>query len=99
MNAIFRRREPRTEHLGARQTFRLKGGRGLRLRCLEGVCWITREGDPRDYVIRAGEEVCAAGPGRLAVWAITAARLRVEAEETDRRWFLRPLVSARPSLP
>lgn len=93
MNALFRRPEPRIEHLDARQTLRLKGSRGVRLRCLEGVCWVTREGDARDHVLRAGEAYSVDGPGRVVVWAITGARLRVEEATSARGALFRPLAA------
>lgn len=30
---------------------------GSRLVCTEGSLWLTREGDPADYVLRAGESL------------------------------------------
>jgi hypothetical protein len=38
--------------------------------CLEGVLWITREGDPADHVLGIGGSWTAAGPGMVVVEAV-----------------------------
>lgn len=39
-------------------------GRGpLVLKCLKGTLWVTSLGDPRDYILRAGEELRLEQPG------------------------------------
>ncbi|MBI5014783.1 MAG: DUF2917 domain-containing protein [Deltaproteobacteria bacterium] len=77
MRTLFRRRHA-TAHLRARQTLSFARGRGVTLRCLEGVCWVTREGDERDHVLRPGDSFRSDSPGRIVVWAVTDARLRIE---------------------
>jgi DUF2917 family protein len=47
---------------------------GLRLTCHEGLLWLTREGDSRDEVVKAGGSVRLDGPGLVVVQALRSAR-------------------------
>ena len=58
---------------GAVWSHRVRTG-GLRLTCHEGLLWLTREGDSRDEVVRAGRSVCLDGPGLVVVQALRSAR-------------------------
>lgn len=53
-----------------------RGRRGLRLHCLAGTVWATRSGDACDHVLRAGEQLDAAPGIRIAVQALSPARIR-----------------------
>jgi hypothetical protein len=53
------------------------GRGGTEVRCTEGVVLVTCEGDPEDHVLSAGSVFVARRPGRLAVWALAPARVRV----------------------
>lgn len=46
------------------------------LLCLEGALWLTKTGDPRDYVLRAGQSR-RLEPGQWVVEALSPARFRV----------------------
>lgn len=51
----------------------------VRVRCAEGIVWLTREGDAEDYILRAGEERRIAGRGRIVAQAMNgAARVEVD---------------------
>jgi hypothetical protein len=96
MNTLFRRRDAPVEHLPARALFRLKGRRVAAVRCLEGVCWVTQEGDSEDHVLGPGEEFRPGRSGRIVAWAVTEARLRVERGGSCLPWTLWFPVSRRP---
>ena len=36
------------------QVLRMNGARGLHIQVISGYLWLTLDGDPRDYVLRAG---------------------------------------------
>jgi Protein of unknown function (DUF2917) len=96
MNTLFRRRDAPAEHLPARALLRLKDRGKASLRCLEGVCWVTQEGDPEDHVLGPGEEFRPSRSGQVLVWAVTEARLRVERGGRGSPWRLWPLAYRRP---
>jgi len=45
------------------------------LRCLAGRVWVTLEGEPRDFVLRAGDSMVVQAAGRLVVLALDAAEV------------------------
>ena len=51
--------------------------RGLSVVCMEGMLWITQEGDLKDYVLAPGQRFVVARRGSVVVGACTDARLRV----------------------
>jgi hypothetical protein len=51
---------------------------GARVHCLSGAVWVTREGDPVDHVLEAGEAFVSEGVGRLAIMALRPSCIRVE---------------------
>jgi hypothetical protein len=72
-----------------------------RLKVLAGEVWLTREGDPDDYLLAPGESLAVAGGERLwlgrwhadqaALWDWDSARVRLDAR---RYVFLRDLAAA-----
>ena len=50
---------------------------GVEVLCLSGTVWLTREGDPEDRFLSAGEAFASRMEGRLALMAFTPARLLV----------------------
>jgi hypothetical protein len=50
---------------------------GATVRCAAGSVWLTREGDPEDRVLEAGQVFRSEKPGRIAVLALGPARLVV----------------------
>jgi DUF2917 family protein len=74
------------------------GGKGLEVRCASGLVMVTCEGDPEDHVLSAGSVLVARRPGRLAIWALEPARLRVGAADETASPALTPL-RARPVPP
>jgi hypothetical protein len=53
------------------------GRAGLEVRCTRGLALVTVEGDPEDHVLSAGETFRTSHRGRLAVWALEPAGLRL----------------------
>jgi hypothetical protein len=50
---------------------------GCRIDCIAGSLWITRDGDPRDTLLSAGEHHVAEGRPRLIVQALEAGVVRI----------------------
>ncbi|XXF77749.1 DUF2917 domain-containing protein [Myxococcaceae bacterium GXIMD 01537] len=57
------------------------GPGGLRISCCEGLLWLTREGDVRDTVLRAGESTRVEGRGLVVVQALRGARFSARPDE------------------
>ena len=53
------------------------GRAGLEVRCAVGALLVTMEGDPADHELSPGEAFVASRRGRLVVWALEVARVRV----------------------
>jgi hypothetical protein len=52
--------------------YRMEGNwRGHVISCQAGACWITQEGDPRDYLLETGKELTIDRAGLVVVQAIT----------------------------
>jgi Protein of unknown function (DUF2917) len=67
----FGRRVSGTWTLEKDQTTHLPGARGpVAIQVQRGLLLVTREGDPEDHVLAAGEEVIFPGRGRIAAWAL-----------------------------
>ncbi|MGV3724088.1 MAG: DUF2917 domain-containing protein [Actinomycetota bacterium] len=60
------------------------------IRCLEGQCWLTRTGDPRDYLLTAGDTFATARNETLFVQALGTASIETSARLT-------PLAASRAS--
>ncbi len=56
------------------------GHAGMRVEVLSGEVWVTREGDPLDHVLGAGEVMESRKRGKLVVLALSPARLAVTAK-------------------
>ncbi len=64
-------------HLAKAQLLRLENGRGLRILNLSGRLWLTQEGEARDTVLEAGEEVAIARDGLSVLMALQDASFLV----------------------
>lgn len=68
----------RTVELRKGETWRLENDlRGLSVVSMEGMLWITQEGDLKDYVLQPGQRFVVARRGSVVVGACTDARLRI----------------------
>ena len=54
-------------------------GAGLLINCLEGVIWVTEEGDLNDRIIKAGERFLISGRGLVVLEALTDAQICLKA--------------------
>ena len=52
------------------QPLRLKGALGRRVAVLEGDVWVTLDNDPRDIVLRAGEDFVIDRPAGAVISAL-----------------------------
>ena len=53
------------------------GRAGVVVRVRSGTVWLTREGDPEDHLLGEGQALESGRRGRLAVLALTPARLEL----------------------
>lgn len=60
-----------------RELFTLDPERELQLSCLDGVLWITIEGDIRDHVLTPGDGLPLPAGGRVVIQAIRDSRFGV----------------------
>lgn len=69
---------PRWIELAPSQTWSVEVGLGgVEVRIAVGEVWLTRERDPEDHVLSAPAALESRARGRLAVFALTAARFEV----------------------
>ena len=58
-------------------THRLPRGSDLRVTCLRGLVWMTREGDYRDHFLRGEDTYSSREPGLVCVQAMAPSQLLV----------------------
>ena len=58
-------------------THRIMRGGELRVTCLRGQVWITREGDARDHFLLVDDTYASVEPGLVCVQALASSRLVV----------------------
>lgn len=63
--------------LADHQSYSLEAGESSCLACRAGTVWVTRDGDPRDYILEAGQSMGLRGEGRIIVFALGPARFAV----------------------
>jgi hypothetical protein len=59
-------------------TRRVQRGSDLRVTCLRGQVWMTREGDSRDHFLGVEDTLTSREPGLVCVQAIAPSQLLVE---------------------
>jgi hypothetical protein len=70
----------RSWQLGRNETWHSSASRGpVAIRVESGLVIVTREGDPEDHVLRAGEAVVFPPQGKVVAWALEPARATVRA--------------------
>ena len=76
--------------------------RGVRITCLSGTLWVTGVGDPKDYLLTAGQKFVPRSGGRLVVESMAAAPARFllqgSANRKGGRWLTSPPAEAATSL-
>lgn len=70
--------------LRQRDTLTLDAARGALVRCLDGLVWITQDGDRADHVVGAGDSFRVDRDGTVVVQATRPARLAIESPDEDR---------------
>jgi hypothetical protein len=71
-------RVERSWQLRKDETSNLSGSRGpVAIRVESGLVLVTREGDPEDHLLRAGEVVVLPPRGKVVAWALEPARATV----------------------
>lgn len=63
--------------LPRREIFRLETSGELLLSCLDGVLWLTIDGDNEDYVLQAGQAMRLSDGQQATIQALRAARFGV----------------------
>lgn len=64
--------------LGKDETSHLPGARGpVAIRVQRGLVLVTREGDPEDHVLRAGDALVVPPRGKVVAWALEPTRATV----------------------
>ena len=69
--------------LKQRDTLTLEAARGALVRCLEGLVWITQDGDRADYIVAAGDSFRVDRDGSVIVQATRPARVAIESPRED----------------
>ncbi|MGH7370523.1 MAG: DUF2917 domain-containing protein [Candidatus Methylomirabilales bacterium] len=54
--------------------------RGTAIFCLEGIAWVTQEGDLQDHMLRPGEEFVISRAGLVVVQGIPDAEIQISSE-------------------
>ncbi|MGT2455651.1 DUF2917 domain-containing protein [Cupriavidus basilensis] len=70
------RREPLD--LAARRFVRVDGQVGQRIRCLQGIVWITQDEDPTDMILGPGQVLQVHRRGTMLMFAIVDSRLAMD---------------------
>jgi len=78
--------------LQAEESLRIESGTAVQVSCLSGVLWITREGDPTDGFVAAGQSVRLTPRGLTLLTALQPALLRVQ--DPPRKRNSRPWLQA-----
>ncbi len=65
------------QSLEAGKTLSISGKGPSSVYCMQGSLWITREGDPMDLIVKAGETRSIDGVGRIVISAFENSRLWV----------------------
>lgn len=67
-----------TVTLDAKQTLALKHARGMEVTCVEGVIWLSTEGDARDILLTPGRSFTLATNGLTVMEGMPHATIRLE---------------------
>jgi hypothetical protein len=59
------------------QVLTLDDAEGLRILARAGTVWVTEEGDGKDHIVRPGDTLTVAHPGRTVVQALQAAWISI----------------------
>ena len=51
--------------------------RGTEIYCLQGILWVTQQGDGQDYILGSGDRFVVSRSGRVVIEAVSDAILRI----------------------
>jgi len=68
---------PRDLRLEHKALYSLPDASQLAVTCDEGVLWLTVDGDPRDFVLEAGQTFETQDHGRVLIYALAPSRIRI----------------------
>lgn len=63
--------------LDRHDTFHMSSPRRVFVEVVQGTAYVTREGDTRDYIVNAGEELCLDGRGLVVIEGFPNAAFQV----------------------
>lgn len=52
----------------------------IKIQCLEGVLWVTRENDPEDYLLQRCQAVAFKNDGLIVIQALSQGKFRIISE-------------------
>jgi hypothetical protein len=86
--------------LKAQQFLKIEESEHARIRCDDGMVWITQDGDPRDVVLSAGQQFTVDRPGQVVVFSLNGATLQLRscakaAADVKATWSARLLAPLR----
>jgi hypothetical protein len=75
--------------LRPRDTLILDAARGALVRCVEGLLWITQDGDRADHIVGAGDSFRVDRDGSVIVQTFRPARVAIESpsDESPESWW------------
>ena len=68
---------PRHLRLEHKALYSLPDAAGLAVTCDQGVVWLTVDGDPRDFVLEAGETFESPDRARVLIYALARSQIRI----------------------
>ena len=68
---------PRHLRLEHKALYSLPDAAGLAVTCDQGVVWLTVDGDPRDFVLEAGETFESPDRARVLIYALARSRISI----------------------
>ena len=68
----------RTLNLTEEGLLSIRDGQAARIRCNEGMLWITEEGEIKDTILAAGESYTIRHPGLALLTALGVSRVTIE---------------------
>ena len=52
----------------------------IKIQCLEGALWVTRENDPADYLLTRCQSAVFAGGGKMVIQALKKGKFRIQSQ-------------------
>jgi hypothetical protein len=68
---------PRDLRLEHKALYSVPDASGLTVTCVQGVVWLTIDGDPRDFVLEPGQTFETQDHGRVLIYALARSRISI----------------------